>query len=299
MSIFNKNKVKLIKETYTEFSISPSGNITPTNKPLFTEVIPPGVYEVLEKPHIGLHLGPKTIQTEELLDLPDSQSHKVINEINKFFRPETKEKYKQYGMLYKRGILMYGPAGSGKTSCLLKVANTVIDNGGICILSPDPDNFYNLITKLRIVQPSLTIVVIWEDFHYYVNNSRFLALLDGELQLDNVVYIATTNYIDRIPKNLVSRPSRFATVIEIGPLTEKAREAYLKHKMPDISETELSKWVTKTHNFTIDKIKDLIISVKCFDLVLEEAIERLKNYTKEDEEENEDYYSTFDSTNDD
>ena len=45
---------------------------------------------------------------------------------------------------------------------------------------------------------------------------NLLTFLDGESSWDNTVTIATTNYPEDLPANLVDRPGRFDTFIEYG-----------------------------------------------------------------------------------
>ena len=104
-------------------------------------------------------------------------------------------------------------------------------------------------------------------------------MLDGELQVDNVVFIATTNYPQRLDKRFINRPSRFDEIIKIGMPNAEARKFYLEHKNPRLVEniTELENWVELTKGFSVAHLKELIISVECFDKTIEETIKRLRS----------------------
>lgn len=78
----------------------------------------PGVYDMHFVWGKGLSFFPKTIKNEEVLRFPDAPSDEVIDEIKDFW--SKRDLYKQAGITYKRGILLYGPPGSGKT-CTLKL----------------------------------------------------------------------------------------------------------------------------------------------------------------------------------
>jgi len=107
--------------------------------------------------------------------------------------------------------------------------------------------------------------------------SSLLAMLDGELQIDNVVFVATTNYPERLDKRLVNRPSRFDEIIEIGMPNDACRAVYLEHKNPRLSGTdELEQWVKRTQDFSVAHLKELIVAVECLGKGLDESIERLR-----------------------
>ena len=105
-----------------------------------------------------------------------------------------------------------------------------------------------------------------------------LAMLDGEHQTDNVVYIATTNYPERLDARFINRPSRFDEIIKIGMPRAAARQYYLAATDARLlnDEAELIKWVSKTDGFSIAHLKELIISVECFGKSFEVAHGRLR-----------------------
>ena len=104
-----------------------------------------------------------------------------------------------------------------------------------------------------------------------------LALLDGDLQIDNVVFIATTNYPEKLDKRMVNRPSRFDIVRKISMPTPEARTVYLKARNPRIAKTdELLDWVDATNEFSIAHLKELIVSVEALGQGFDQTIERLR-----------------------
>jgi hypothetical protein len=79
---------------------------------------------------------------------------------------------------------------------------------------------------LRAVEPERQVVGILEDVDALIERygeSEYLSLLDGEAQVDNVVYVATTNYPERLDARIVDRPSRFDTIRYIGMPSAGAR----------------------------------------------------------------------------
>lgn len=100
--------------------------------------------------------------------------------------------------------------------------------------------------------------------------------MDGETQIDNVVYIATTNYPERLDPRLVNRPSRFDIVAKIGMPSAEARGVYLRSRSKQLSDKEIDEWVQATEEFSFAHLKELIVSVEVFERPFAECVERLK-----------------------
>ena len=191
----------------------------------------PGQYEILSSQSSGIYFKMANGKFDELIELPDSASEAVIAEIEKFWQKE--EHFRNFGFLWKRGILLWGPPGSGKTCCLQQVSNNIIDAGGIAVYASHPGITAAGLSIMRRIEPERPIVVMMEDLDAMVQQfgeADILALLDGELQIDNVVFIATTNYPERLDKRIVNRPSRFDLVRLIDMPNEEARRVYLSTK---------------------------------------------------------------------
>jgi SpoVK/Ycf46/Vps4 family AAA+-type ATPase len=62
-----------------------------------------------------------------------------------------------------------------------------------------------------------------------IKMERLLDFLDGERSVDKSLVIATTNYPERLPGNLVDRPSRFDKLYKMGNPSEAERRKLLGH----------------------------------------------------------------------
>lgn len=243
------------------------------------DILPPGQYIVEASNELGIHFRKTDANLDDLIELPDSVSEQVINEIETFWQRE--DRFRTYGFLWKRGVLMWGPPGGGKTSTLQVISQRIIDHGGISIYVNSPDLTARGLAILRRVEPNRPLVVMIEDIDAVIDNhgeAELLALMDGELQIDNVVFIATTNYPEKLDKRFINRPSRFDVVRKIGMPSPAAREVYLGHKNSKLREDagEMKRWVTATEGFSIAHIKELIISVEVFEIPMVDAVKRLK-----------------------
>lgn len=244
--------------------------------------IPSNLYEPSYSDNIGFYLKTLTNNMDDIIDLPDSESEKLIEEIQEF--TTLRESFLTHGFLYKRGILLWGPPGSGKTVTIQQLIRLFTRTGdGIAVMCGQPQLLTNVLRDFRKVEPSRQVLVIIEDLDALIEmyrESEFLTMLDGEAQLQNVVYVATTNYPERLDNRFKDRPSRFDTIRKIGMPTEKARETYLRVKLPDIGEEELKDYVKGSDGYSIAYLRELIVLTQCFKKPLGEALDRLNTMRK-------------------
>jgi len=220
---------------------------------------------------------PQNINTDSLLRLPDSKSDEVIDEIEKFWK--LKDKFKEYGFSHKRGFLLYGPPGSGKTSTISITIKNTIKNNGIVIIADHPGILSNMLKDFRKVEPERQLVVIWEDIDTIIRQygeTEVLSVLDGESQVQNVVFIATTNYPENLDGRIINRPSRFDKIVKIGLPNKDARKVYLENKLNTIFGPDGTNLVDETEGLSIAHLRELIVSVFCQDSSVQETLIRLK-----------------------
>lgn len=241
-----------------------------------------GLYTCRYSDNIGYYLQSQKISIDELLQLPDNASEEVIAEIEHF--SNMKDKFTDYGFLYKRGVMLWGPPGSGKTSTIQLLINLFVKKmNGIVVQVQDPNSASEAMNMIRRIEPTRQILAIMEDIDSLVQDhgeSGYLSLLDGENQINNVVFVATTNYPQRLDKRFKNRPSRFDTIKYIGMPSAPAREAYLLAKMADVTAEDLAEYVAKSEGYSVAHLKELVILTKCFEYSITDAIARLDDMVK-------------------
>ena len=250
------------------------------------ESIPPGLYKCGQRDDVGPCFQQIRIETDELIQLPDMVCNEVIFQIQEFWSDRVREAMEEHGFLHKRGILMYGEPGSGKTCTIQILIQMLIDNGGLAIYAEDPGILSNCLQLLRRIEPDRPIIVILEDFDTLTDRDRrennWLAVLDGEAQIKNVVFLATTNYIEQLDKRFVDRPSRFDVIMPVPMPTAKARAAYIRHKVTSLTDDELFEWTQASAGYSIAHIKEMILSILCYGKTLEETCKRLNTQRNRD-----------------
>jgi len=265
--------------------------------------LPAGVYSIKQDDMGNLFLKAEEIQTEILIDIPDSPMYSIMNKIDNFLTNDIKEAFKKYGMIYKRGILLYGPPGTGKTSVVNQVINIATQKKDmVVLLCPYAGWVKSVVEKVReIEQKDRPFMVVWEEFENVATHqeSYVLSLLDGISQVGNIIYLATTNYIDSIPARIINRPSRFADVFEIGLPSANVRKLFLQSKLCKGDKIDVNLWVNQTEGFSIDHLKDLIINVFVLQMPFEHAIERMRKVGEDDKESDEKSNDDYDDEHDD
>ena len=150
--------------------------------------------------------------TFDNLVLPDALRAEIERELPGFFA--AREMYETYGVPWKRGVLLHGPPGNGKTHAVKAMVNA---SGLPCLYVKSLDGAYgtehgrlrSVFDRARQVAPC---VLVLEDLDSLVdddNRSFFLNELDGFEANTGLAVLATTNHPERLDPALLDRPSRF------------------------------------------------------------------------------------------
>lgn len=207
-------------------------------------------------------LVPRTMDT---IFIGKDQKKRITDHIDQWLENETM--YTDRGLLYKTGILLHGPAGTGKSSMAMAIANYL--GCGLITIDPGTFQFMNIseITESIVADETKYVVLIDEidaifksrenenitDEQLKVTN-KLLSFLDSAQSPTGVIFVATTNYPDRLDKSLL-RKGRFDVIEEMNDIPiEVGREMCTSFSLSDKETDEVIAEVTKDEKEPVDFI---------------------------------------------
>lgn len=262
------------------------------------EFLSGGMYELEYDPKQDIVTFIQSKSTHDsLVDLPGTEYEEVMNNVNMFFSDECKARFKEVGLLHKMNIMLHGIPGGGKTSIVNRIAQKVIEDGGIVLFNPNPKVLPIAFYVLDSIQKDSQVLVIYEELDKVVERyeGELLTLLDGELQKHNAMYVTTTNFIEDVPPRIL-RPGRFALTLEVGYPNEEARRFYLNIKLKNNKDL-VEEIVKKTKDFTIDELKAVVQSVYCMGHELGATIGRIKKSLSRKQDRRSEFEDDFNERN--
>ena len=251
--------------------------------------VPAGVYEIGWNGNLQTYTVKKQpFKTDELYHLPSYEITDILKDIDNFWNRV--DVYKKYNFIHKRGILMYGEPGCGKSGIIQLISQQLIEKDGIVINIKDEEDverFTSFISTFRKVEPNRPLIVLLEDIDSLAGEgrnqtARLLNILDGVKQIEGVVYIATTNYPEKLQERITNRPSRFDRRYKVELPNEDIRRAYIKHKLndDDLKNIDIEEWVSKTEGMSLSHLKEVVISVIVMGRSFDETMENLEGLKK-------------------
>jgi hypothetical protein len=274
-----KRKKRMDENKFSQWSVN-GNEFVPCKKTL--ETLNPGAYRIEAINQYQSWIEQK-IETDGLFEMPNSESEQVVHEIENFWN--RKSTFKELGFSFKRGWLLWGPQGSGKTSVVKLALKKIIGRGGIAFLigGTDPDVFSSMLSNFREIEPERPIIIVMEDIDSMIKQwgeAEILTILDGEKSIENAVFIATTNYPEDLEGRVRDRPSRFDRVVEIGKPDEACRKSYLSSIGAKLTPEQIEEWASKTKDLSIAHLKEVVVGVYAYEQTFEEALLRVKNMKK-------------------
>lgn len=166
------------------------------------------------------------IPTPKFLDVSKNREQELVFprhvaeqiDTNLFTVLERLEEVRESGIPVKRGILLAGPYGVGKTLTAYVAAHKAVNNGITYIYCQKPEEFTNVMRLAAQYAPAL---VFCEDVDRIVPTERdktvdaLINVIDGvETKNSEVVVVFTTNDVESVNQSLL-RPGRMDAVIVV------------------------------------------------------------------------------------
>lgn len=203
----------------------------------------------------------KQISREDVL-LSDDIKTDIFRSIDEFFN-KSGSFFKTYRIPYKRGILLYGNPGNGKTTLVKSIAGSV-DAPVVYWQITEYTNSYSISEVFDLIKKMAPMILIIEDIDSMPIESRsvFLNTLDGATSKEGIFIIGTTNYPERIDPALINRAGRFDRAYEIKQPTDELRCRYLTTlNLGQFIEPESLNRLTKmTQGLSIAQLNELYMS---------------------------------------
>ena len=170
--------------------------------------------------------------TFDNLILPPQLKLELREDFRRFFA--SREVYRKYGIPWKRGALLVGPPGNGKTHAIKALVNELnlpclyvksFKAGGVA----EQTNMRRVFARARRSAPCL---VVLEDLDAMIedeNRAFLLNEMDGFADNDGIVVIASTNHPEKLDPAILDRPSRFDRKYRFDLPALSERLAYVEH----------------------------------------------------------------------
>ncbi|KAI9844154.1 MAG: hypothetical protein M1837_005754 [Sclerophora amabilis] len=147
---------------------------------------------------------------------PPEMKRSLVEDIEGFF--DSEGAYKSLAVPWKRGIILTGPPGNGKTISIAALVNSLSKR-----IDPIPALYVKTFTSTNgqeksiraiftLARTTAPCVLIFEDVDSLVEErarSYFLNEIDGLENNDGIMMIGTANHLEKLDPAIAKRPSRF------------------------------------------------------------------------------------------
>jgi hypothetical protein len=225
---------------------------------------------VLERDRSNLHI--RVVEGEDIpytkdhswedLFLPQSIKDEIKGLVENFLA--SKDFYQKSRIPWKRGILLYGKPGNGKTSIIRTIISNYNFKPVTIVPGANDEAVREAFTYAEEQSPSL---LYFEDLDSLleksIDPSAFLNLMDGISAKNGLLVIATANEVKKLKSNITDRPSRFDRKFEIPLPNAEMAYIYLRRWFGNLITVkkckELAKYAAK-YEFSYAYLKELYIS---------------------------------------
>ncbi|KZT53711.1 P-loop containing nucleoside triphosphate hydrolase protein, partial [Calocera cornea HHB12733] len=163
--------------------------------------------------------------------LEDGFTEGLKSDTETFFASE--DVYGTLNIAWKRGILLLGPPGNGKTQTIEALLKDALDRDVPCLyvktFKTERDEEWGIKEIFSKAREEAPCILVLEDLDAMVASklrSYFLNELDGLAKNHGILTLATSNHPERIDDAILRRPSRFDQKYTFALPTPALREEY-------------------------------------------------------------------------
>lgn len=219
------------------------------------------------------------LNTDELYSFSEDFTSKIISEVTNFW--EKSKIYDQYNLSHRRGILLCGGPGCGKTSIIALLVKQLLENDGLVFLVSNTKEFSSLTETLkpiiRKIEKNRPIITIIEDIDQIISemggDHQLLDFLDGRNSIDHHLVLLTSNDTTELSDALL-RPSRVDLMYEIPSPDDRIRREYFEKK--GVSQEQLDTFVKETEDLSFAQLKEIFIGTHVLGKPLEKVVQQIR-----------------------
>ena len=206
--------------------------------------------------------------SRDQLVLPESTLKLLERNVIQFVKQ--RERLTDFKQETKKGILLCGPPGTGKTHTIHFLINALKDHTTLLISADQVGLLSEYMTLARLLQPSIVVI---EDVDLIARDranlngpcaeamlNKLLNEMDGLKQDSDILFILTTNRPETLEAALASRPGRVDQAIEYPLPDEIGRHKLIRLYSEGVrlAEEVLTEMVRRTEGVSPAFIKELL-----------------------------------------
>lgn len=271
-----QNTQEMLREKYCNWVFSKSDNkYSPAIDVSIIKNVTPGIYKIE-----GNDIYLQSIKSDGLYEFPNSEGENILKDVEKFW--QRADSFKEFNLMHKRGILLEGPPGTGKSSIITLLCKQLIEKyNGVVFLINNVSEFVKIYDYLksifRRIQPNTFVITIIEDIDKIATDSilpELLDFFDGKASINNHLIITTSNDTSDLPDPLL-RVSRIDRKYYVGCANSEVRKIFFSNK--GVNKEDLDKFVSESEGLTLSELKELFIGTYVMGDSFEETLNFIKN----------------------
>lgn len=208
---------------------------------------------------------PRSATPDDLV-FPAALRQRIESDILRFFEDDVAALYRSLRVPHRRGVLLHGPPGNGKTS-LIRLIGARLPRVPCMLLRPaanfDTDDLEEVIRRWRQQAPAVLVIEDLDWLLEHTNVSTFLNLIDG-VESDagqaagGLLLIATTNHPDKLDPAVNNRPGRFDVVVEIPSPGEGLRAEFFRRELSGLEPRVIGKLASATDGLSFAHLQEVL-----------------------------------------